>query len=310
MNTVNNYVSKGHAVKSSPEEAKHRSPVTNYVPHHGVTNINKPGKVRVVLDAAAQFDKTCLNEKVLKGPDHLNKLLGILLRFRREPFAVISDIEQMYHQLKVAENDQDALRLVWRDNTDKEIVDHMMKVHIFGKVDSPCIANWVIKRTASDQSSQYENEIIETIKQNFYMDDYLDCFPSQKKAAETAHKVIKTLPTRVFSLTKWLSNSKHILKTLAPAERSPKVVNLDLNDIPIERILGIIWDPQEDILQIKTINKNSNLTKWGLLSFVSSIYDLIGIISLLMLKPKLIIQELWRRNLSWDKQLPKNIKQR
>ena len=88
----------------------------------------------------------------------------------------------MYHPIKVAENDQDALRFVWRDNTDEEIVDHMMKVHIFGKVDSPCIANWVIKRMASDQSSQYENEIIERIKQNFYMDDYGDCFPSQKKA--------------------------------------------------------------------------------------------------------------------------------
>ena len=84
----------------------------------------------------------------------------------------------MYHQIKVAENDQDVLRFVWRDNTAKENVDHMMKVHIFGKIDSPCIANWVIKRTVSDQSSQYENEITETIKQNFYMDDCLDCFQS------------------------------------------------------------------------------------------------------------------------------------
>ena len=107
-----------------------------------------------------------------------------------------------------------------------------------------------------------------------------------------------------------MSNSKHILKTLTPAGRSPKVAILDLNDIPIERALGIIWDPQEDILQIKAINKYSMLTKQGLLSFTSSIYDLIGIISPLMLEPKLIIQELWRRNLAWDKQLPKDIKQR
>ena len=72
-NTVNNYISKGHAVKLSPEEAKHHSPVTNYVPHHGVTNVHKPGKVRVVFDAAAQFHKMCLYEKLLKDPDHLNK---------------------------------------------------------------------------------------------------------------------------------------------------------------------------------------------------------------------------------------------
>ena len=226
---------------------------------------------------------------MLKGPDYLNKLIGILLRFRREPYGVISDIEQMYHQIKASENDQDPLRFVWRDHTDKEIVDHVMKIHIFGKLDSPYIANWVIKRTASDQSSQYENKIIERIKQNFYMDDYLDCFPSQEKVIETVHKVIKILSTGGFRLTKWLSNSKHILKTLTPAERLPKVVNVDLNDIPIKRALGIIWDPEEDILEIKTIKKYSMLTKRGLLSFINSIYDSIGIISPLMLEPTLII---------------------
>ena len=107
-----------------------------------------------------------------------------------------------------------------------------------------------------------------------------------------------------------MSNSKHILKTLPPAERSPKFLNLDLNDIPIERALGIIWHPQEDILQIKAINKDSKLTKQELLSFISSLYDPIGIILPLMLEPKLIIKELSGRNLVWVKQKPEDIKQR
>ena len=88
--TINTCIDKAHAVILSLEEV-HFS-VKKYVPHRGVTNVNKPGKVKIVFDAAAQFDKTCLNEKLLKGPDYLNKLIGILLRFRREPYAVISDI--------------------------------------------------------------------------------------------------------------------------------------------------------------------------------------------------------------------------
>ena len=79
------------------------------------------------------------------------------------------------------------------------------------------------------------------------------------KGYRNRKKVIKILSTGGFRLTKWLSNSKHILKTLTPAGRSPKVAILDLNDIPIERALGIIWDPQEDILQIKTINNDRKL---------------------------------------------------
>ena len=59
----------------------------------------------------------------------------------------------------------------------------------------------------------------------------------------------------------------------------------------------------------KTNNKDSKLTKQGLLSFISSIYDPFGMISLLMLEPKLIIQ-IWRRNLALDLQLPDDIKQR
>ena len=46
------------------------------------------------------------------------------------------------------------------------------------------------------------------------MDGYLDCFPSQENAIETVHEVVKLLSPGGFRLTKWLSNSKHILKTL------------------------------------------------------------------------------------------------
>ena len=91
------------------------------------------------------------------------------------------------------------------------------------------------------------------------MNDYLDCCPSQEKAIETVHKVIKILSTGGFRTTNWLSNSKNILKTFPPVERSLNVANLDLTGIPIERALGIIWDPQEDILQIKTINNDRKL---------------------------------------------------
>ena len=130
--TINEYVNKGHAVKLTQENSKNVTPITNYVPHHGVVNCNKPGKVRVVFDAAAQLQNTSLNKNLLKGPDYLNSLAGILLRFRRDKFAVMADIEQMYHQIKVKESDQDALRFVWRNTPEEEIDDHKMTVHIFG----------------------------------------------------------------------------------------------------------------------------------------------------------------------------------
>ena len=59
-----------------------------YLPHHPVTNPNKPGKVRRVLNGAANFHGTSLNKSLLTGPDLLHNLIHVLLRFRQHQFAV------------------------------------------------------------------------------------------------------------------------------------------------------------------------------------------------------------------------------
>ena len=94
----------------SPEEAKIATPKTWYLPHHAVLNPNKPGKVRVVFDAASKFDGVSLNDNLLTGPDLLNNLVGILLRFRSGKIGVMADVQQMFHQVRVCEEDRASLR--------------------------------------------------------------------------------------------------------------------------------------------------------------------------------------------------------
>ena len=159
---------------------------------------------------------------------------------------------------------------MWRNTPIEENEDHKMTVHIFGRIDSPFIANWVIKWTASDQSNEYLVDIINTIHENFYMDDYLDYLTLLKKClyleffrirentdqknSEYGHfsrsfssneRVL--IPFRKlfifwqncgFRLTKWLFNNKNTIKSVQPTERSPEIVDLDLDDIPVERTLG------------------------------------------------------------------------
>lgn len=75
------YVTKGYARKLTREEAEQRSNKTWYLPHHLVISPNKPGKIRVVLDAAAKFQGTYLNDQLLQGPDYINTLAGVLMWF-------------------------------------------------------------------------------------------------------------------------------------------------------------------------------------------------------------------------------------
>ena len=83
-----------------------------YLPHHAVLSEKKPGKLRVVFDCAAKYYGESLNDKCMQGPNLTNKVLNVLLRFREHSWAFIGDIQAMYYQVVIPEEDRDALRFL------------------------------------------------------------------------------------------------------------------------------------------------------------------------------------------------------
>ena len=71
-----------------------------YFPHHPVVDLRKPGKLRIVFDCTAKFNGNCLNDKLMKGPDLANSLVGVLTRFRKNRVALVTDVKAMFHQIK------------------------------------------------------------------------------------------------------------------------------------------------------------------------------------------------------------------
>lgn len=61
------------------------------------TKNKKTGQIQVVFDSSAQFDGVSLNEVLLTGSDLNNSLLGVFIRFRKDPVAITADIKQMFH---------------------------------------------------------------------------------------------------------------------------------------------------------------------------------------------------------------------
>ena len=132
------------------------------------------------------------------------------------------------------------------------------------------------------------------------MDDYLDSFPSLELVISMIVDVIQILKISGFN--------EEILKyTTQELPLKNKLVNLDLNQTSIECTLGILWYPEQDALRIKVINKEVPNTKRGILSFVSSILNLLGILTPALIEAKYIIQDLWKQNIDWDHPIPLDI---
>ncbi|KAK6168653.1 hypothetical protein SNE40_019845 [Patella caerulea] len=148
--TIQDYVQNGHAeiVPSEDLSAKKSQPLW-YLPHHPVIHPLKE-TVRVVFDCAASFRGTSLNQQLHQGPDLTNPLVGVLMRFRGGSIGVVADIKAMFHQVRVAKQDCDALRFLWWKDDDftDQVQEYRMVKHIFRAKSSPFIANHCLRTTA------------------------------------------------------------------------------------------------------------------------------------------------------------------
>ena len=153
-----------------------------------------------------------------------------------------------------------------------DIIDYVMLVHIFGKVESPCCANWALQKT----SPKNLPDVKQAIERNFYMGNFLKSLSNADELIELSERVISTLLWNGFCLTKWVSSSYEILNSLPKTEVSPNFVGLDLHPPTAEIALGMIWKINQDKLTFKPATKDYPNTKCGILSFVASVFDALG----------------------------------
>ena len=111
FNFMQKILDNGHAESVPSKDLVSTKPCW-YLPHFGVYHPQKPEKIRVVFDSAAETDGVSLNKLLLSGPDFTNSLLGVPLRFRQNSTAFVADIEQMFHSFIVEEDHRDFLRFL------------------------------------------------------------------------------------------------------------------------------------------------------------------------------------------------------
>ena len=182
-----------------------------------------------------------------------------------------------------------------------------MVVHPFGAVSSPsCSTELCLTSHSEGERGRNWKCWANTMRRNFYVDD---CLRSVKTEADGKKQIAclrQACAKGGFRLTKFISNYRSVLESIPEEERSKQVKLLDLNydDLPIERALGVQWCVESDTFGFRIIVKDKPLTRRGILSSVSSIYDPLGFAAPFTLTAKKLLQDLCReKKLEWDDEL-------
>ena len=162
-----------------------------------------------------------------------------------------------------------------------------MCAHIFGGLSSGACGNYPLKRTAKENEKKYGTITARTIRENFYVDDLLKSVNSEDDAIKLINNVRSMCNEQGFNLTEFVNNSKKVLQSIPETFRKNGVKDKDLGcKLLDEHTLGILWNVEADTLGFKIAIKEKPLTRRGMLSTLSSIYDPLGFGAPFLLKGK------------------------
>lgn len=310
---IDDYQQKGYAHLATTKELTDTDPQKRwYLPLNYVQNPKKPTKIRLVWDAAATVNGISLNSQLLKGPDMLTPLTAVLSLFRERRIAFGADIREMYHQLRIREDDKQAQRFIFRKNPqDAEPSVYIMDVATFGSSSSPCSAQYIKNLNASEFLVMYP-EAAAAIIDKHYVDDYYDSVDTAEEAIRRAKEVRFIHSKAGFEIRNWVSNSDEVIQSLG--ERNPMQdvhFNVD-KSTENERVLGIVWSPRQDTFSFTTdhrpelkpfIDGTRRPTKRLVLSCVMSFFDPLGLLAPFTIHGKILVQDLWRTGCGWDEEI-------
>lgn len=275
-----------------------QNPRSFYIPHHAVKKEGSSTPLRIVFDASAKGSLgQSLNDQLLNGPVLQNNIFNVLTRFRTYQVALSADIQKMYRQISVHEEDRDLQRVLWRPTPDSEIKDYRLKTVTFGVKTAPYLAIRVLHHLAQEAPSEQSRR---AMLQDFYVDDLLTGANSETAALQLQKEIDETLASAGFITHKWVSSieeSQNIPQSVQVKSISPK-------DEPL-KTLGILWDVPNDTFSIQVTRPIKKWSRRTVLSATNELYDPLGFVAPITLTAKIILQDIVKTTTNWDLPLSK-----
>ncbi|GFW20943.1 integrase catalytic domain-containing protein [Trichonephila clavipes] len=241
---MNEYESLGHM--SLVNSRSHTSKDQNFLPHHAVIKPSSPTtKLRVVFDASCKTTNgTSLNSLLGVGPKLQRDIFEILLNFRIPRIVFTADIEKMYRQILVADEDQKYQQILWRNNSSENIRTYKLKTVTYGLASASFLATRCIKQIALDDKDN--PNLSRVLQEDIYMDDLLSGADTPNNAISICKDIAHVLSTRGFHLRKWNSNSTEFLAQFSEHSSHDARVEFSKDSNESSKVLGLFWNSSND----------------------------------------------------------------
>lgn len=123
-----------------------------FLPHHGILREDSvTTKLRVVFDASQKTSTLkSLNDIQFTGPALQNDLFSIILRFRQYKYVACADIEKMFRQILVHENQRNLQLILWRETSSEPISVCRLNTVTYGTASAPFLSIRCVRQLGLD----------------------------------------------------------------------------------------------------------------------------------------------------------------
>ncbi|XP_055909426.1 uncharacterized protein LOC129944194 [Eupeodes corollae] len=274
-----------------------------YLPHQCVIKPESVStKLRVVFDASCRTSsQISLNGILMVGPTIQDELVIILLRFRLYRYALTADIVKMYPQILVHPSHRRLQFILWREDAHTPIKTYQLNTITYGTSSAPFLAIRCLQYLA-DKNQEHLRLGASVLKSDFYVDDMLTGADDLDTLTQKRNEVVSILNSAGLELSKWNSNHFSLIEETKQKE-------IRLTESNLASTLGIAWNPVADEFSFsyKPNRSYTKYTKRSILSLSSSLFDPMGLLSPIIIRAKILLQQLWIDKVDWDASIPQNI---
>src|ERR1700710_941257 len=130
---------------------------------------------------------------------------------------------------------------------------------------------------------------------------------SVEETSSLHQKLLGIMKAGQLEMTKWTSNHSGILENFPSLLRSEPTIHIDPSEAV--KTLGLYWTPSTDTFsyRVNLSDIDKPLTKRLFLSDMAKTFDPIGFLSPIIIKPKILFQQIWKLKCEWDDLLPSDI---